>query len=366
MEEFKNILTYLDEYGDISLEESPFNDVDALVLAELAYFPFNKISGEKKIIKKADINKFIYDRNSSSLAKRKIKDNFLITKFIHSKRFSDVKIGYFVEDKSRESEKQFQAVAFIFKDMIFVGFAGTDASVVGWKEDLNLSFQNEIPSEISALAYLNTTLKRFRLKPVIVAGHSKGGLLSIYASKNTKNNKRISRIYSFDGPGFQDDFYDEKYEEISSKIIKIIPSESIIGRLFHKDINVMVIKANSRSILQHDTYNWIVEDNHFILEEGEMSEHVSQIINRCNNDFSIEEKKIVVDTIYDLFTELNITKFGNIDYNKVLMKNALRHLKDAYRTLSKERKAVLKDFIGLLIKTTFQEYLSKKEKIKLK
>ena len=37
------ILDYLREYGDYSLEEKPFSDVDSLVISQLAYLKFDGI-----------------------------------------------------------------------------------------------------------------------------------------------------------------------------------------------------------------------------------------------------------------------------------------------------------------------------------
>lgn len=53
----------------------------------------------------------------------------------------------------------------------YIAFRGTDASFVGWKEDFNLCFQENIPSQISALNYVNNYKTNHKL---ILGGHSKG------------------------------------------------------------------------------------------------------------------------------------------------------------------------------------------------
>lgn len=39
-------------------------------------------------------------------------------------------------------------------DTIYVAYRGTDTSIVGWKEDLYMSFSDLIPSQIDAVSYL--------------------------------------------------------------------------------------------------------------------------------------------------------------------------------------------------------------------
>ena len=42
---------------------------------------------------------------------------------------------------------------------IFVSYRGTDNTIVGWKEDLNMSFKSHIASQISAKKYLEIIKK---------------------------------------------------------------------------------------------------------------------------------------------------------------------------------------------------------------
>ena len=60
----------------------------------------------------------------------------------------------------------------------------------------------------------------------MVGGHSKGGNLAVYAAANVPSDiqERIAVVYSHDGPGFDEAFFDEDgYVRIASKIHKSVP-----------------------------------------------------------------------------------------------------------------------------------------------
>lgn len=363
MENNKSIINYLETYKNISFEACPFNEVDALVLAELAYFPFNKINIYKDHhIEKEDVITLLNSGILRQSSQRKIKDQKLCRLVVESARFKDMQIHNFVKDKSMEKEQQFQAVTFDFKDFMVIAFAGTDASIIGWKEDLNLSFQEQIPSDIRAVEYVMETISLLKKKPLYLVGHSKGGRLAIYSAKQIAIYKYLTGVYSFDGPGFEESFYDEQYLTIVNRIQKIIPEASIIGKLFHSD-ETKIICSLSKSIMQHDCYNWIIEADHFV-ESKDPKKHNFKIANAINNameNFTDEEKYIAVDVLYELMNELNIKEFGNKDYNKELLKFAIKNFPRAMSKIEPERKKIFKSFLTSMVAQVLKEYLPKKK-----
>lgn len=355
MKDNDNILDYIKKYKDITFKEVPFNDVDALILAELAYFPFDQYQNKKYIDN--ETLKYYLDNNLIKVDSRRRQWDLKLLNYVsHSNRFYNIEASDFIKDNSLENQKQFQAVTFHFGDLLYVAFAGTDSSIVGWKEDMNLTYQENIPSDINALTYLENILKAYPNKKVYLGGHSKGGRIAIYSLKNLKDESPIINAYNFDGPGFVDAFYDEKYQQIAHKIKKIIPTESIIGRLINPQKEVIVIKSNKRSIYQHDTYNWIVDGDKFRIDESRGGNKIANILNMCYYSFTNEEKQIITDTAFDILISLNITKIGTKDYNIILAKEAFKHLGGVYRSLPIQRKQALKDFISFFIKEVIKEY----------
>ena len=80
-------------------------------------------------------------------------------------------------------KKDYDNVSFVFNDnSIYVAFRGTDSTLVGWKEDLNMGFMDVIPSQIDAVNYLRQIINHFSDYKIFVGGHSKGGNLAVYSA----------------------------------------------------------------------------------------------------------------------------------------------------------------------------------------
>ncbi len=84
---------------------------------------------------------------------------------------------------------------------------GTDDTIVGWKEDFNMSYQHPIPAQIQAVSYIDEVAAQTK-KKIRIGGHSKGGNLAVYGAARCKSKfkKRIINIYNNDGPGFDEAF----------------------------------------------------------------------------------------------------------------------------------------------------------------
>ena len=72
-----------------------------------------------------------------------------------TERFGNMLATKYVNKIETEQEKQFSAITVLMPDdTIYVSFRGTDNTIVGWKEDFNMSFKSHIASQISAKEYL--------------------------------------------------------------------------------------------------------------------------------------------------------------------------------------------------------------------
>lgn len=54
-----NILDYLVAYQDVSFKQSPFNELDALALTALSYFPFDKLGMKKDVLSTKNMKKLL-------------------------------------------------------------------------------------------------------------------------------------------------------------------------------------------------------------------------------------------------------------------------------------------------------------------
>lgn len=295
------IFDYLKWRGDLSFSSSSFNKIDALILSRISYFPFdNLFNGE--ILLKDVLNKILFSKKNLNNIIMK-QDIELIKLLINSDRFSKLKITNYVNHIDIDNENQFSALTVILnKNERFVVFRGTDNSVVGWKEDFNMSFLSHIPAQLAARSYLDFSMKDNDFK-FYVGGHSKGGNLAIYSSifvdDHLKN--RISKIYNFDGPGFNKDIINNTgYDKILKKIKTYIPEEAIVGILLDRKEKVKIISSNEKFVMQHDIYSWNILQKDFVYKEdiSKESKQLSENLKLWLNNTSLEERKIFIDLLF--------------------------------------------------------------------
>ena len=73
-------------------------------------------------------------------------------------------------------EQQFAALTIdLGNGSIYISFRGTDDTIVGWKEDLNMGFLEEIPSQKQAVEYVARVARQYSDRTIRIGGHSKGG-----------------------------------------------------------------------------------------------------------------------------------------------------------------------------------------------
>ncbi|MBO7122600.1 MAG: DUF2974 domain-containing protein [Treponema sp.] len=274
-----SVSDYLIFRGDVPLKNDAFADTDALVLCQIGYVHFDGIIDKATYnMNKLDFNtryafsdlkdKIIlsekrYEYMDVGLMNKRIPELFLQAG--NTERFKDIELCGFIcknEDHS-ENPEQFAAMTFFLdEETICIVFRGTDDSIRGWKEDCNLATMDTIPSQLDALEYLKKVLDYFSNKKIIVAGHSKGGNIAMYAcgflSESLQN--RISLIYNFDGPGFSSETL-QKHSmlRIKDKLHIWYPQQSMVGMLFyHYPEHFKVAKSSSALILQHDLSTWLI------------------------------------------------------------------------------------------------------------
>lgn len=284
-----NILDYMTWRGDLSFKASPFNEIDNLIICQMAYTIFDSYFEKKDSYKITELSElFFKDHSDEEIKKSKSfvgQAPFILRAMANSVRFKNSVIHDFVSTVDEKTTEQFCCFQIDLSDgSTYVAFRGTDDTIVGWHEDFCLSYKT-IPAQIAAANYLNTHLKP--RKKYRIGGHSKGGNLAVYAAiKAIKKNKCILKVYSNDGPGLNKKCLSEEdvknYELIKDKIVKIMPEFDVFGILFAKNRNTKIIKSNGFMMLQHDAYTWQVEGTHFV--EGELSEE-SKMIRIAFKDF---------------------------------------------------------------------------------
>ena len=305
-----NIKTYIDKYGDLSFEEKPFNEVDSLILCQLSYLEFDGyVPGTDTYSAPVPIKDIQKDPESDRLYAYywyKADNKELFNKVCDSKRFGEMKLNFYVNVISELDDTQFSAVTYVLPDKsVYIAYRGTDATLVGWKEDIKLAYSEPVHAQQMAAEYMDIVSRNiagsFR-----TGGHSKGGNLAVYAAMfcGHETRKRIIDIFDHDGPGFRPEIMEEgHFSSIKNRVHKFIPKASIVGILLEDDIDFEVIECWSVGALQHNSYVWKSENGEFIkTDSSENKRRKNHALNEWIYSLSDDELSLFIDVIYDLFT----------------------------------------------------------------
>ena len=336
-----NIFDYIDWRGDLLISDNKFNEIDNLILSRLAYFPFDGLLDNEEEITIEECYKRYLERKKIGRILQK-EDEDLFPALSKSNRFSKLKITQYINKLEFESEKQFSAITIIMPDnTIYVAYRGTDNTVIGWKEDFNMSFSEYVPSQIDAVEYLEKIAKKYK-SAIRVGGHSKGGNLAIYASTfcNEKIRKRIIDVYNNDGPGFCDKVVESKeYKDILNRVHTYIPQTSIIGRLLNHREETTILKSTQTGIMQHDLYSWQVINTKFVREElTYSSEFIDNTITDWLKEIKPAQREKFIDIFFEILNTTGVETLSEFSSNKFT--NALTMLK-TYKNIDDESKEIM-------------------------
>lgn len=313
-----NIMDYISWRGDLSFEQSQFNEVDNLILACFSYVNLDGISavtkqkgiGLKKLTKEFmklhTMKELEADKSFIRLAP------FMMMEMAKSVRFGKCVVRNYVNDIVTEAEQQFAAMEIVLEDgTSYVSFRGTDDTIIGWKEDFNLS-TGVVPAQKRAIEYLQK-ISEHTDGMLRVGGHSKGGNLAIYGSVMCKSaHEKILEIYSNDGPGFSREFQElPETKEMMPKIIRIIPEYSIIGTLLEHEKEPVIVASSSKGLLQHDAFSWEVQGPALVRRDSlnKTALRFIEILHKWIDGMDTEQKRLLIE---DLFATLQASGYENL------------------------------------------------------
>ena len=313
-----NIMDYISWRGDLTFAQSPFNEVDNLILACFSYVNLDRIPAVtrqkgielKKLVKEFKklhtIKELEADKSFIRLAP------FMMFEMAESVRFGNCVIRNYVNEIVTEAEQQFSAVEIVLDDgTSYISFRGTDDTIIGWKEDFNLS-TGVVPAQERAVEYMQRISDKAS-GMLRVGGHSKGGNLAIYGSVMCKSvHDKILEIYSNDGPGFSKEFQESpETAEMMPKIIRIIPEYSIIGTLLEHEKQPIIVASTSRGLLQHDGFSWEVQGPGLVRRDS-LNKTVLrfiEILHKWIDGMDMEQKRLLIE---DLFATLQASGYENL------------------------------------------------------
>lgn len=339
-----NMLDYVRWRGDLSVRQSRINDVDCIILSQISYMNFDGVLGYGEELQLKDAAQRLFslrDKASEGLLLPE-GDTELLKALSESKRFANMLLSDYVNTCDEEEEKQFAAISIKPGDgTMYVAFRGTDDTLVGWKEDLNMSFLSPVPSQLAAKEYLERALQSYPGK-IIVGGHSKGGNLAVYAASFCEKNhlKHIKAIYSFDGPGFMNSVLEQSnFALVEHKIHSFVPQSSVVGMLLGHQVDYMVVKSTQVGIYQHDPYSWQLEGTSFICLDNitAKSKWMDATLEEWIYSMDETQRKNFIEAVYSLVqssdakTLLELSENGRKNMKVFLSK--MTHLDSATRKM---------------------------------
>ena len=352
-----NIFDYLYWRADVPLSVAPFNLVDNLILSELVYTDFGGAvpdSGQALPLEEVRDSFFrLHDRGeieARTAYSYTARAPYLMDAMLEGRRFRDLRLFGYEAVTDKDATAQFAAVTFLLPDdTVYVAFRGTDGTVVGWKEDLILSYRSGTEGQLRAVDYLSRVGAQTDL-PLRAGGHSKGGNLAVYAAAHcsTDLQDRIVRIYSNDGPGFRDEVRVlPGYQAIQPRTVSIVPDTSVIGMLLESDCARHVVKSSASGLVQHDGFTWEVGPTDFVPAQltrtgAYLEKAVDEWVARQDD----QTLRSLVDSLFTLFEATGEETFHSMATRKV---KTAEMIMQALRTLPREKQKELLQATGQII-----------------
>ena len=319
-----NCLDYLEWRGDLPFARDPINEVDLLIFSVLAYTAMDTLFGKDRQLTIPELTQRYVDAgiDQSSLP---YNPKPLLLRAAECPRYANVLVSRYVNRVDDTTHLQFSACTFqTGSKASVIAFRGTDNTVVGWHEDFNFSINQETPAQRMAVLYLNQSIA----EEIYVCGHSKGGNLAMYASSFVHDyvQKRIVRVTSFDGPGFQPEIMKEEgYQKILDRAFLILPESSVFGLLMNQMAARTIIRSTDIGISQHNPYTWKLKGNHFEKTNrlSAFSNYIDEVVDKWLESVSIEERKKFIDTVFTAIESTGVSTFQEMKKKKLETANAI-------------------------------------------
>ena len=302
-----NIADYVRWYGEFSFEEKPLTEVDNFILCKLAYLILTDI--------RLDRPRTFQDIVDEAKAKSGIQGTFYGKEYIvemaaKTKRFGEILLHEHVDVFDAALSAQFAAMTFDLTDKLrFIAYRGTDDTMAGWKEDFMISF-TETEAQRKALDYLENSVDDEH--QLIVAGHSKGANLALYASTHIDDELqgKIQYVYLNDGPGLCPEVCDKTcVSKIKDKAMRFIPEYSIFGKLFEEtDIPVKIVKSTEEGVMQHDLFTWGVDHGNPEVSDSNApgSVLINQVLDQWIESVNDERRVSFVNNLFNSIDKAGI------------------------------------------------------------
>ncbi len=352
-----NVMDYIDWRGDLEFSQVPLCEVDNLILSALCYIDFEGAippTFDESVIFNTAAKDYLKQHRGEKVYLGAIVPPqivALMARAAKSRRFGRIRACGYVNYVSDESETQFSALTYLLdEESVFIAFRGTDDTIIGWKENFNMSFIHPVPAQIAAAAYLKEAVATLGgNKKFYVGGHSKGGNLAVYSlvKSDAQTNAKVQRAFNNDGPGFTKEFIEsEEYGVSKERITTIIPQSSVVGMLLEHEESYEVVKSSQAGLLQHDALSWEVMGGKFIHLDTvtDESKFIDRTIKQWLGEMTTEDRETFVSNLFDSLISTNAKTLTDLNDDRKKLRQAWNGLDaDTRNTVFKCVKLLLKE-----------------------
>ena len=336
--------------GDLTLDREPFNSLDAGLFAAFAYLPFD--SSVKGHTLEAATKRLIQKKTL-------IHSDKLEAELVNlSNRYKNMHFLDWSHLSQKKPPVQFTAMTIeLDSETILVAYRGTDGSMVGLNEDVDMSYQPEIFGQSVAADYLDKMAQAYPDKKIYTVGHSKGGNFAAYAlyAASPSLQDRVIKAYSFDGPGFMKEMYNQiEFQRVIPKMMTYVPEGSIFGMMLDHPERVIVVKSRMKHLMkQHNPLHWEVARNSFVMAPG--LSNASRIIRSTfiswNTKIPREKREAFWLAFFTALESQKITEASQLTTNKIRGAIQFSH---AYLALDPDARLIANEIISDITATARQ------------
>ena len=351
-----HLIDYLEKVENLTFDQEPLNILDKVCINEIGYLTYEKWLTASDLKKSINLHDFAEGKElnpdySFMVTKERVE---LAEAIVRSRRFASLSLSNYRSVLDKEVEKQFAAMIFSLSELDYhqLVFRGTDDSVIGWKEDFQLTYSREIPAHRSAMTFLEDHLPNLSGRTT-VSGHSKGGNLALYSAvqSSTALREKIAELLLLDSPGLMKSLLEKpSYQELKARMIVIRPQDSVVGVMLYWDRPAQLVAAEGIGFAQHNALTWEVDlvANDFVYEDQptELSQRLEETFQEWIETLPNQELKQVCDLFFDTILDSGIESLDDISI-KTLPK--IGQLLQEFGNLTDQQKKVLQDGFNQLL-----------------
>ena len=351
-----HLIDYLEKVENLTFDQEPLNILDKVCINEIGYLTYEKWLTASDLKKPINLHDFAEGKElnpdySFMVTKERVE---LAEAMVRSRRFASLSLSNYRSVLDKEVEKQFAAMIFSLSELDYhqLVFRGTDDSVIGWKEDFQLTYSREIPAHRSAMTSLEDHLPNLSGR-ITVSGHSKGGNLALYSAvqSSTSLREKIAELLLLDSPGLMKSLLEKpSYQELKARMTVIRPQDSVVGVMLYWDRPAQLVAAEGIGFAQHNALTWEVDlvanDFAYVDQPTELSQRLEETFQEWIETLPNQELKQVCDLVFDTILDSGIESLDDIGIQALPQ---IGQMLQEFGNLSDKQKKVLQDGFNQLL-----------------